>query len=746
MTLSEELEKTLNQARTEALRRRNEYITLEHILLALTYDSVGQEVLLACGADLEQLRTELREYLDTEMESVAESFGEIEPEYTIGAQRVLQLAAFHVQSTQKKTLDGGYVLASIFREDQSHAVFFLGRQDIARFDVVRYISHGIKKDGQKVGEGAGGSEDTSKKLSGDPLADFCVDLTEKARKGKLDPLVGRAEEIERTIHILARRRKNNPIFVGDAGVGKTAIVEGLALGIVSGKVPDVLKNTKLFSLDMGLLLAGTKFRGEFEERLKNVVQAITADPNNVLFVDEIHTIIGAGAVSGGSLDASNLLKPALSNGELRCIGTTTYKEYKAIFEKDHALSRRFQKLEVNEPSVEDTILILKGLLPKYEEFHGVKYSSQAVEEAARLSERYILDRNLPDKAIDLLDEAGAKVKLRSHAKSKTVSVKEIEELVSKISKIPPRTVKADDREKLKALDEELKRKIYGQDKAVTELVQAIRLSRSGLSEPGKPVGSFLFAGPTGVGKTELSKQLAAILGVEFIRFDMSEYMEKHTVSRLIGSPPGYVGFEQGGQLTDAIVRTPHCVLLLDEIEKAHEDIYNILLQIMDHATLTDNNGRKADFKQVILIMTTNTGARERASNPLGFDNAAMQDRGMKAIERQFSPEFRNRLTSVIEFASLDEGIVSKVVHKQLELLEIRLKEKSVVLKYGEEVLLWIARKSYDPLFGARPVQRWIDSNISKKLSEEILFGALKNGGTVGLEIREEELHLEFVEK
>ncbi|TGK56854.1 ATP-dependent Clp protease ATP-binding subunit ClpA [Leptospira wolffii] len=746
MTLSEELEKTLNQARTEALRRRNEYITLEHILLALTYDSVGQEVLLACGADLEQLRTELREYLDTEMESVAESFGEIEPEYTIGAQRVLQLAAFHVQSTQKKTLDGGYVLASIFREDQSHAVFFLGRQDIARFDVVRYISHGIKKDGQKVGEGAGGSEDTSKKLSGDPLADFCVDLTEKARKGKLDALVGRAEEIERTIHILARRRKNNPIFVGDAGVGKTAIVEGLALGIVSGKVPDVLKNTKLFSLDMGLLLAGTKFRGEFEERLKNVVQAITADPNNVLFVDEIHTIIGAGAVSGGSLDASNLLKPALSNGELRCIGTTTYKEYKAIFEKDHALSRRFQKLEVNEPSVEDTILILKGLLPKYEEFHGVKYSSQAVEEAARLSERYILDRKLPDKAIDLLDEAGAKVKLRSHAKSKTVSVKEIEELVSKISKIPPRTVKADDREKLKALDEELKRKIYGQDKAVTELVQAIRLSRSGLSEPGKPVGSFLFAGPTGVGKTELSKQLAAILGVEFIRFDMSEYMEKHTVSRLIGSPPGYVGFEQGGQLTDAIVRTPHCVLLLDEIEKAHEDIYNILLQIMDHATLTDNNGRKADFKQVILIMTTNTGARERASNPLGFDNAAMQDRGMKAIERQFSPEFRNRLTSVIEFASLDEGIVSKVVHKQLELLEIRLKEKSVVLKYGEEVLLWIARKSYDPLFGARPVQRWIDSNISKKLSEEILFGTLKNGGTVGLEIREEELHLEFVEK
>lgn len=746
MTLSEELEKTLNQARTEALRRRNEYITLEHILLALTYDSVGQEVLLACGADLEQLRTELREYLDTEMESVAESFGEIEPEYTIGAQRVLQLAAFHVQSTQKKTLDGGYVLASIFREDQSHAVFFLGRQDITRFDVVRYISHGIKKDGQKVGEGAGGSEDTSKKLSGDPLADFCVDLTEKARKGKLDPLVGRAEEIERTIHILARRRKNNPIFVGDAGVGKTAIVEGLALGIVSGKVPDVLKNTKLFSLDMGLLLAGTKFRGEFEERLKNVVQAITADPNNVLFVDEIHTIIGAGAVSGGSLDASNLLKPALSNGELRCIGTTTYKEYKAIFEKDHALSRRFQKLEVNEPSVEDTILILKGLLPKYEEFHGVKYSSQAVEEAARLSERYILDRKLPDKAIDLLDEAGAKVKLRSHAKSKTVSVKEIEELVSKISKIPPRTVKADDREKLKVLDEELKRKIYGQDKAVTELVQAIRLSRSGLSEPGKPVGSFLFAGPTGVGKTELSKQLAAILGVEFIRFDMSEYMEKHTVSRLIGSPPGYVGFEQGGQLTDAIVRTPHCVLLLDEIEKAHEDIYNILLQIMDHATLTDNNGRKADFKQVILIMTTNTGARERASNPLGFDNAAMQDRGMKAIERQFSPEFRNRLTSVIEFASLDEGIVSKVVHKQLELLEIRLKEKSVVLKYGEEVLLWIARKSYDPLFGARPVQRWIDSNISKKLSEEILFGALKNGGTVGLEIREEELHLEFVEK
>lgn len=748
MTLSEELEKSLNQARAEAIRRRNEYITLEHILLALTYDSVGQEVLLACGADLDQLRAELREYLDTEMESVSESFGEIEPEYTIGAQRVLQLAAFHVQSTEKKTLDGGYVLASLFREDQSHAVFFLGRQDVSRFDVVRYISHGIKKDGQKVGEGAGGigGEESSKKLSGDPLTDFCVDLTEKARKGKLDPLVGRAEEIERTIHILARRRKNNPIFVGDAGVGKTAIVEGLALEIVSGKVPDVLKNTKLFSLDMGLLLAGTKFRGEFEERLKNVVQAITADPNHVLFVDEIHTIIGAGAVSGGSLDASNLLKPALSNGELRCIGTTTYKEYKAIFEKDHALSRRFQKLEVNEPSVEDTIQILKGLLPKYEEFHGVKYSANAVEEAAKLAERYILDRKLPDKAIDLLDEAGAKVKLRVNAKSKIVSVKEIEELVSKISKIPSRTVKADDREKLKVLDEELKKKIYGQDKAVVELVQAIRLSRSGLSEPGKPVGSFLFAGPTGVGKTELSKQLAAILGVEFIRFDMSEYMEKHTVSRLIGSPPGYVGFEQGGQLTDAIVRTPHCVLLLDEIEKAHEDIYNILLQIMDHATLTDNNGRKADFKQVILIMTTNTGARERASNPLGFDNSVLQDRGLKAIERQFSPEFRNRLTSVIEFAGLDQDIVAKVVRKQLELLETRLLEKGIRLKYGEDVLQWIAGKSYDSQFGARPVQRWIDSNISKKLSEEILFGSLKNGGEVLLKIEEEDLRLEFPEK
>ncbi|TGM11332.1 ATP-dependent Clp protease ATP-binding subunit ClpA [Leptospira selangorensis] len=742
MTLSEELEKSLGQARTEALKRRNEYITLEHILLSLTYDPVAVEVLLACGADLDQLRSELKEYLDTEMESVPESFGEIEPEYTIGAQRVLQLAAFHVQSTEKKKLDGGYVLASLFREDQSHAVFFLGRQDISRFDVVRYISHGIKKSGEKVGEG-NSTDETSKKQSGDALADFCVNLTEKASLGKLDPLVGRAEEIERTIHILARRRKNNPIFVGDAGVGKTAIVEGLALQIVNGKVPDVLKNTKVYSLDMGLLLAGTKFRGEFEERLKNVVQAISSDPDNVLFVDEIHTIIGAGAVSGGSLDASNLLKPALSNGELRCIGTTTYKEYKAIFEKDHALSRRFQKLEVNEPSVEETIQILKGLLPKYEQFHSVKYSSGAVEEAAKLAERYILDRKLPDKAIDLIDEAGAKVKLRESSKSKIVSVKEIEELVSKISKIPPRTVKADDREKLKNLDEELKGKIYGQDKAVIELVQAIRLSRSGLSEPGKPVGSFLFAGPTGVGKTELSKQLAAILGVEFIRFDMSEYMEKHTVSRLIGSPPGYVGFEQGGQLTDAIVRTPHCVLLLDEIEKAHEDIYNILLQIMDHATLTDNNGRKADFKQVILIMTTNTGARERASNPLGFDNTALTDRGLKAIEKQFSPEFRNRLTAVIEFASLDEGTVSKVVRKQLELLETRLKEKSIQLHYGEDVLIWIAKKSYDPLFGARPVQRWIDSNISKKLSEEILFGELKNGGDVNLEIQNEELKLVF---
>ncbi|EPG75531.1 ATP-dependent Clp protease ATP-binding subunit ClpA [Leptospira fainei serovar Hurstbridge str. BUT 6] len=741
MTLSEDLERSLNQARIEAVKRRNEYITLEHMLLALTYDPIGQEVLLACGSDLEALRNELREYLDTEMESVPETFGEIEPEYTIGAQRVLQLAAFHVQSTQKKKLDGGYVLASLFREDQSHAVFFLSRQDISRFDVVRYISHGIRKDGKKVTPE--GLEEATKPESGNPLKDFCVDLTEKARLGKLDPLVGRSEEIDRTIHILARRRKNNPIFVGDAGVGKTAIVEGLALNIVAGKVPESLKQTRIFSLDMGLLLAGTKFRGEFEERLKNVVQAVTADSNHVLFVDEIHTIIGAGAVSGGSLDASNLLKPALANGELRCIGTTTYKEYKAIFEKDHALSRRFQKVEVNEPSVDETIRILKGLLPKYEEFHAVKYSSQAVEEAARLADRYILDRKLPDKAIDLIDEAGAKVKIRSSAKSKTVTVKDVEDLVSKIAKVPTRTVKADDRDKLKELDVELKKRIYGQDRAVQEIVQAIRLSRSGLSEPGKPVGSFLFAGPTGVGKTELSKQLASILGVEFIRFDMSEYMEKHTVSRLIGSPPGYVGFEQGGQLTDAIVRTPHCVLLLDEIEKAHEDIYNILLQIMDHATLTDNNGRKADFKQVILIMTTNTGARERAANPLGFENTALLDRGLKAIERQFSPEFRNRLTAIIEFASLEENVVSRVVRKQLELLEDRLKEKRISLEYEDNVLLFIARKAYDPLFGARPVQRWIDSNISKKLSEEILFGELRSGGRVLLREVDNELTLTF---
>ncbi|TGK14703.1 ATP-dependent Clp protease ATP-binding subunit ClpA [Leptospira fluminis] len=743
MTLSEELERSLNQARIEAVKRRNEYITLEHILLALTYDPVGQEVLLACGANLETLRNELREFLDTEMESIPDSFGEMEPEYTIGAQRVLQLAAFHVQSTQKKKLDGGYVLASLFREDQSHAVFFLARQDISRFDVVRYISHGIRKDGKKVTPE--GTTEPTPSESGDPLKDFCVDLTEKARIGKLDPLVGRSEEIERTVHILARRRKNNPIFVGDAGVGKTAIVEGLALNIMAGTVPDSLKQTRIFSLDMGLLLAGTKFRGEFEERLKNVVQAVAADPNRVLFVDEIHTIIGAGAVSGGSLDASNLLKPALANGELRCIGTTTYKEYKAIFEKDHALSRRFQKVEVNEPSVEETIRILKGLLPKYEDFHAVKYSSQAVEEAARLADRYILDRKLPDKAIDLIDEAGAKVKIRSSAKHKTVTVKDVEDLVSKIAKVPTRTVKADDRDKLKELDGELKKRIYGQDKAVTEIVQAIRLSRSGLSEPGKPVGSFLFAGPTGVGKTELSKQLASNLGIEFHRFDMSEYMEKHTVSRLIGSPPGYVGFEQGGQLTDAIIRTPHCVLLLDEIEKAHEDIYNILLQIMDHATLTDNNGRKADFKQVILIMTTNTGARERAANPLGFENTALADRGLKAIERQFSPEFRNRLTAIVEFEALDESVVSKVVRKQLELLEERLEEKKIVLEYGEEVLVFIARKAYDPLFGARPVQRWIDSNVSKRLSEEILFGKLRAGGSVRLREIEGELELDFSE-
>lgn len=697
MILTEEMERTLKKAWEEAKKRRNEFITLEHILLAITFDGVGQEVLEACGADLERLRQELSQYLDRELESFPESSGEVDPIYTIGVQHVLQLAEFHVQSTRNKKMDAGDVLAALFREDQSNAVYFLGTQDVSRLDIVRYISHGIRKD-RKQREKETINEDGEKIQ--DPLRAFCVDLTAKAREGKLDPMVGREDELDRTIHILCRRRKNNPIFVGEAGVGKTSIVEGLAQKVVDGKVPEPLKNLKVYSLDMGLLLAGTKFRGEFEERLKNVVTQITSQEDHVLFIDEIHTIIGAGAVSGGSLDASNLLKPALSSGELRCIGTTTYKEYKSIFEKDHALSRRFQKVEVGEPSVSETVEILKGLLGKYESFHRVKYSASAVEQAAELSARYILDRKLPDKAIDLLDEAGARVRLRENGK-KTVTVREIEELVSKIAKVPSVTVKADDREKLKNLDQDLKQKIFGQDSAIDQLVQSIRLSRSGLSEPGKPVGSFLFAGPTGVGKTELTRKLAEILGVELVRFDMSEYMEKHTVSRLIGSPPGYVGFEQGGQLTDAVYRNPHCVLLLDEIEKAHEDIYNILLQIMDHATLTDNNGRKSDFRQVILVMTTNTGARERATNPVGFGNDVLEDRSTKAIERQFSPEFRNRLTAVIEFSSLNPENVTKVVAKQLALLQERLNVKQIELEFQEDVLQYVATQAYTPEFGAR---------------------------------------------
>ncbi|XDD51785.1 ATP-dependent Clp protease ATP-binding subunit ClpA [Leptospira sp. WS92.C1] len=740
MILTEEMERTLRKAWEEAKKRRNEFITLEHILLALTYDGVGKEVLDGCGANLEILRTALVQYLDRELESFPETSGDVDPIYTIGVQHVLQLAEFHVQSTRNKKMDGGDVLAALFREDQSNAVYFLGSQDITRLDVVRYISHGIRKD-QKNRDKETINED-GEKVPSDPLKAFCVDLTAKAREGKLDPMVGRLDELDRTIHILCRRRKNNPIFVGEAGVGKTSIVEGLAQMVVDGKVPDPLKNLKVYSLDMGLLLAGTKFRGEFEERLKNVVTQITAQEDHVLFIDEIHTIIGAGAVSGGSLDASNLLKPALSSGELRCIGTTTYKEYKSIFEKDHALSRRFQKVEVGEPSIGETIEILKGLLARYESFHKVKYSTSAVEQAAELSARYILDRKLPDKAIDLLDEAGARVRLRETGK-KLVTVREIEELVSKIAKVPSVTVKADDREKLKNLDEDLKSKIYGQNSAIDQLVQSIRLSRSGLSEPGKPVGSFLFAGPTGVGKTELTRKLAEILGVELVRFDMSEYMEKHTVSRLIGSPPGYVGFEQGGQLTDAVHRNPHCVLLLDEIEKAHEDIYNILLQIMDHATLTDNNGRKSDFRQVILVMTTNTGAKERSTNPVGFANDLLEDRSLKALEKQFSPEFRNRLTAVIEFASLGLENVTKVVAKQLALLQERLNAKHIELEFQDDVLIYIADKAYTPEFGARPVQRWIDTHISKRISEEILFGELKSGGKAKLIAGKEGIEMEF---
>lgn len=745
MIISEELDKTLNRAYRHAKKKRHEFITLEHILLALTDDPQALGILFGCGVDVEVLKKSLESFIDEKIPPV-EGQDIPDPQYSLGTQLALQLAAMHVQSAGKEELDSSSVLVAMFREKESHAVYFLNQQGVTRYEVVRFISHGDADDleDERSGPSSAEHEKTKEPKAKDPLKRFCTNLVQKAKDGKIDPLIGRETEIERTIHILARRRKNNPIFVGDAGVGKTAIAEGLALHIVEKRVPPALRELNIYALDMGALTAGTRYRGDFEERLKAIIDTVKGDKNKVLFIDEIHTVIGAGAVSSGTLDASNMLKPALANGEVRCIGTTTLKDYRSVFEKDHALARRFQKIDVYEPSEDETLKILMGLRNYYEKFHNVSYSNAALKAAVELSARYLNDRRLPDKAIDIIDEAGAEVKLRNHkSKLRQVTVKDIESLISKIAKIPSRTVKVDDRQRLLTLSEDLRKVIFGQDSAIEKITTSIQMSRAGLNEPHKPVGSFMFAGPTGVGKTELAKQLASLLGIEFIRFDMSEYMEKHTVSRLIGSPPGYVGFDQGGQLTEAVNQHPHAVLLLDEIEKAHEDIYNILLQVMDHATLTDSNGRKVDFRQIILILTTNTGSRESSRRTMGFGKHEYEDKSAEAIDRYFSPEFRNRLNAIVHFSSLDMEVVKRIVDKIIGQLADRLKPKKVSLELDEEARTYLAEKGYDSRLGARPIQRLIDAEITEKLSSEILFGQLATGGKARINLKGDELTIEI---
>jgi ATP-dependent Clp protease ATP-binding subunit ClpA len=737
VTVSKELQQTLQAAVGEARRRRHEYVTLEHLLHAMTKDKVASEVLLACGADLKLLEKDLEDYLDRTLEALSSTQ---DPEQTAAFQRVLQRAAWHVQGSGRTELNAGDVLVAITRERGSHAVYLLEKQGVRRLDILQYISHGVGK------EGPGGDDDGHEEQGEeggprpvkDPFKTFTVNLVERAAQGLIDPLVGRDGEIERTIQVLCRRRKNNPVLVGDPGVGKTAIVEGLALRIHQKKVPEILAKAAIYSLDMGALLAGTKFRGEFEQRLKGVIAGVKKTPHAILFIDEIHTIVGAGATTGSSMDASNLLKPGLASGELRCIGSTTFQDYKSTFERDHALARRFQKIEIHEPTVEDTVKILKGLKKVYEEHHGVVYTPRALRAAAELSAKHINDRQLPDKAIDVLDEAGARDRMRSEARRhRRITARDVERVVAKIAKIPERTVSADDEAALRSLQPELRKVIFGQDAAVEAIVSAIQLSRSGLASPEKPIGNFLFSGPTGVGKTELAKQLARILGVEFLRFDMTEYQEKHTVSRLIGAPPGYVGFDQGGLLTDAIRKTPYAVLLLDEIEKAHPDIFNLLLQVMDHATLTDNNGRKADFRHVILILTTNAGAQELSARRVGF-GTDLSDPGnaRNAIERTFSPEFRNRLDAWVAFDSLPPEVIARVVDKMVKELEVQLAEKKVRIELTAAGRAWLGERGFDRKMGARPMSRLIQNELKKPLAEKILFGELHDGGTVRVDVEE----------
>ncbi|MGB6055285.1 MAG: ATP-dependent Clp protease ATP-binding subunit ClpA [Burkholderiaceae bacterium] len=750
--IAQELEVSLHMAFVEARQARHEFITVEHLLLALLDNPSAAEVLRACTVNIDDLRKTLSNFVADNTPTVPGT-SEVDTQPTLGFQRVIQRAIMHVQSASngKKEVTGANVLVAIFGEKDSHAVYYLHQQGVTRLDVVNFISHGVRKDQQvDAQKSAEGSEEVAAdgQQKESPLDQFTQNLNRLAAEGKIDPLIGREAEVERVIQTLCRRRKNNPLLVGEAGVGKTAIAEGLAWRITQKDVPEILQNAVVYSLDMGALLAGTKYRGDFEQRLKAVLKQLKDSPHGILFIDEIHTIIGAGSASGGTLDASNLLKPALSSGQLKCIGATTYTEFRGVFEKDHALSRRFQKIDVNEPSVEQTVQILRGLKSRFEEHHGIKYSASALTSAAELAARFINDRHLPDKAIDVIDEAGAAQRILPKSKQKkTIGKAEIEEIISKIARIPPQSVNQDDRTKLQTIDRDLKNVVFGQDPAIEALASAIKMARAGLGKTDKPIGSFLFSGPTGVGKTEVAKQLAFILGIEMIRFDMSEYMERHAVSRLIGAPPGYVGFDQGGLLTEAVTKKPHAVLLLDEIEKAHPDIFNILLQVMDHGTLTDNNGRKADFRNVIIIMTTNAGAESLQKRSIGFTDKREAGDEMADIKRMFTPEFRNRLDATISFRSLDEEIILRVVDKFLMQLEEQLHEKKVEAVFSENLRRFLAKKGFDPTMGARPMARLIQDMIRKALADELLFGKLVNGGRVTVDLDDkDQIRLEFTEK
>jgi ATP-dependent Clp protease ATP-binding subunit ClpA len=743
--LSKDLEATLNEAFREARGKRHEFMTVEHLLLALIENDSARNVLDACAVDIHKLRKDLVDFVDATTPLIPAKDNERETQPTLGFQRVLQRAVFHVQSSGKHEVTGANVLVAIYSEQESQAVYFLKQQSVARIDVVNYISHGISKVGNEPDQS---EQEMSEEEAGDeanqsPLEQYATNLNKLAREGKIDPLVGREDELMRVIQVLARRRKNNPLLVGDSGVGKTAIAEGLAKRVVDCQVPEIIQDAIVYSLDMGALLAGTKYRGDFEKRFKSLLSELRKKRHGILFIDEIHTIIGAGAASGGVMDASNLLKPLLSSGEIRCMGSTTYTEFRGIFEKDSALTRRFQKIEVNEPSVDETYQILKGLKSRFEEHHDLKYTDKALKAAAELSERYISDRNLPDKAIDVVDEVGASQRLvATNKRKKIIQVADVERVVANIARIPPQSVSATDRDQLKNLESNLRLVVFGQDEAIYTLSMAIKMSRAGLKPVDRPIGSFLFAGPTGVGKTEVTKQLAKIMGMELIRFDMSEYMERHTVSRLLGAPPGYVGFDQGGLLTEAVNKTPHCVLLLDEIEKAHPEVFNLLLQVMDHGSLTDNNGRKTDFRNVVVIMTTNVGAEEMSRRSIGFSEQDHSTDGMEALRKLFTPEFRNRLDNIIQFSALTEDTISHVVDKFLTELQAQLDEKRVVLDVDQDVRVWLGKHGYDRQMGARPMSRLIQNRLKKPLAEQILFGSLSDkGGVVRVSVENDDLAL-----